>query len=210
MVLLTKKRSNDEVAADTTMRHERLAFMAHESNVSRAGLAKLVDSIREDGIPLHSSRATQYRARKRICRQSTRYGPLTYEVDCEARQKPVRLPIQNPFAALSLAASTSDDVARALKRALDRSPCDSTDPWRIILYQDGVDPSDGLGVNHGRNTCVLYWSFLEFERDLCREELWFTVNVTRQNNSETSSRYRCPSFLLRVGRFLQPDGRQQL
>ena len=96
------------------------------------------------------------------------------------------LPIQNPFAALHLAASKSRDVARILRDALVRHPCDKDHHWNIVRYQDGVDPSYGLANNHSRKSNVFYWSFLELGlHALCHEEWWFIVTLVRDNTSKS-------------------------
>ena len=181
-----KVRTRAEQNIETVERYERLAYMSSDTNVSKSGLAKLVHNIRDHGIPVASSRATQYRARKKLCRQMTPYGPLVTEIETVATTngQPINIPIQNPFAALFLAASKSEDFARVMRRALDVNPCSHDHPWRIMLYQDGVDPSDGLAKNHSRKSNVFYWSFLELGMDaLCHEECWFTITLARYNTS---------------------------
>jgi hypothetical protein len=50
----------------------------------------------------------------------------------------------------------------------------------LILYQDGVDPSDGLAKNHSRKSAVYYWSFVEFGMQaLAKEQVWGVVTVAR-------------------------------
>jgi uncharacterized protein (UPF0332 family) len=52
--------------------------------------------------------------------------------------------------------------------------------WLLILYQDGVDPSDGLSNNHSRKSAVFYWSFLEFGMEALSNELnWFPIALGR-------------------------------
>ena len=64
-----------------------------------------------------------------------------------------------------------------------RNPCSAQSPWRIIIYQDGVDPSDGLAANHSRKSCVFYWSFVEYGMHaLCHEEVWGTLCVMRSHD----------------------------
>ena len=50
-----------------------------------------------------------------------------------------------------------------------------------MLYQDGVDPSDGLSINHSRSSNVFYWSFLQFGTNaLAHEECWGTITMLRK------------------------------
>ena len=181
------KRKKNDASGETFERYERLAFMSHGSNVSKSGLEKLCDHIRKNGLPTATSRAPQYRACKAMCKQLTPYGRLIHEVKAESTKgPPVDLPIQNPFAALHLAASKSGDVARILRDALVRHPCGKDHPWNIVFYQDGVDPSDGLAKHHSRKSNVFYWSFLELGlHALCHEECWFAVTLVRDNTSKS-------------------------
>ena len=89
---------------DVDARYERLSVMSHEANVSHAGLATLCECIRQYGLPVHSSRATQYRGRKKQCRQRTPYGQLVAEVNgVGSKGEVVKIPVQNPMAALHVA-----------------------------------------------------------------------------------------------------------
>ena len=78
------------------------------------------------------------------------------------------------------AAAASPHYACLLRATLAAVPPSVERPWRVVLYQDGVDPSDGLAKCHSRKCCVFYWSFLEFGlRALACEQTWMTVTVVR-------------------------------
>jgi hypothetical protein len=181
-----KRKSRAELTAETDARYERLSTMALDANVSHAGLSKLCDNIRKQGLPTHSSRASQYRGRKRVCAQQTPFGRLVTEVDGVGSDgKVVKIPVQNPMAALFLACTQSTDFGELMTRALDLTPCAPERPWRIVWYQDGVDPSDGLAKNHSRKSNVFYWSFMELGREaLSHEECWFSVTLLRSHTSK--------------------------
>ena len=83
------------------------------------------------------------------------------------------------------AARTSLAVSNLIERTISRHEPSIADPWSIVLYQDGVDPSDGLSVDKSRKCNVWYWTFLEFGHDaLAHEELWFTPTLIRSKSSE--------------------------
>ena len=85
---------------------------------------------------------------------------------------------QNPFAYLHHCCEHSQSYAAVVQKAVDAHPPSASSPWHIILYQDGVDPSDGLAKNKSRHLVVFYWSFLEFGMDaLCHEEVWATTKA---------------------------------
>jgi len=50
----------------------------------------------------------------------------------------------------------------------------------LILYQDGVDASDGLAKNHHRKSAIFYWSIKEFGmRALHHEQVWGIITNVR-------------------------------
>jgi hypothetical protein len=88
--------------------------------------------------------------------------------------------MQNPFAWLQHNCMHSKDFAKIMQTALNTYPCLPASPWRLIIYQDGVDPSDGLAKNHSRKSAVYYWSFVELGlRALSKEEVWGVMTVSR-------------------------------
>ena len=77
----------------------------------------------------------------------------------DAKGGEVSISMQDPFATLHYVCEHSEDYARILESALAANECSPSKPWDIILYQDGVDPSD-MGVkHHTRKSVVFYWSF---------------------------------------------------
>ena len=74
----------------------------------------------------------------------------------------------------------SEHYAKIMQTALSKYPCSPSSPWKLILYQDGVDPSDGLAKKHSRKSAVYYWSFVEFGMQaLAKEEVWGVITVAR-------------------------------
>ena len=165
----------------TRTKHERLCELGKESFVSQSGLSKLMTSIRDSGLPESFSRSSQYRARKDMCYTMTPYGPLLHKVELKQRSKPnVVVGFQNPMAFMSYSCEHSDMFARIMGDALRASFPTPAAPWTIILYQDGVDPGDGLVKNKSRHSVVFHWSFVEFGMDaLSHEEVWGTTTVVR-------------------------------
>ena len=178
----TKRKSST-----TDERYEHLRSLGRSSYVSKSGIEKLAASFKKDGIPEASSRATQYRARKKLCQTDTPYGKLVQqlELSCGTAKKTVAL--QHPLAMLWYVASTSQFYADLLRQRLAVKPCTADSPWNLIIYQDGVNPSDGLSTNHSRKSNVFYWSFLEFGMDaLCKEQVWFPIALGRLSTLQTA------------------------
>jgi len=162
-------------------RSEELMSLGRASFVSKSGIAKLLATIKSDGLPVTFDRSAQFRARKHVCHKGTPYGDLVSTMMVERVDGgEAVLAYQNPLAFLYQVCRESPHYAEIVRRALDLHPCSPSTPWTLILYQDGVDPSDGLSNNHSRKSSVWYWSFLEFGlRHLALEEVWGTVCVMR-------------------------------
>lgn len=169
-----KLKSSDE-------RSFELMSLGRASFVSKSGIANLLKTIQGDGLPQTFDRSAQFRARKQVCQTSTPYGKLVDTMPVVlADGKDGVIAFQNPLAFLYYNCQKSPHFAEIVRDALERHPCGPTTPWTLILYQDGVDPSDGLSNNHSRKSCVWYWSFLEFGlRHLAYEEVWGTLCVMR-------------------------------
>ena len=158
-----------------------MSALGRESFVTHAGMAKLMQSLQRDGIPENFSTTTQFRARKSLAAEQTPYGPLvkTFEIDI-GDKKPHTMAVQQPLPFIWWAAKHSEDYSAALVKALAKGPSSPSNLWRLICYQDGVDPGDTQGPKHTRHSVVFYWTFLEFGADLLsREQLWATPVVLR-------------------------------
>ena len=159
-----------------------LVSLGRASYASKSAIASLLAHIDAEGLPESYDRAAQYRARKEICRnRSGDYGPLVIDVQVPLEGgKNQTMSFQNAFAFLQHNCMHSPHYSQIMQAALQRHPCSPANPWRMILYQDGVDPSDGLGKNHSRKSAVIYWSFAELGMAaLSREEVWGTICVAR-------------------------------
>jgi len=159
-----------------------LVSLGRESYASHSASAKLLAYVREHGLPETFDRNAQFRARKDVCRgQPTEYGPLIVDNEVPLINGSTKtMPFQNPLAFFSYHCANSPHYARIVMNAWNRKPSTPADPWRIIIYQDGVDPSDMGSKNHSRKCCVFYWSFAEFGMyALGHEEVWGTICVCR-------------------------------
>ena len=180
-----KKHAPGERAASEA--HVQLVSLGRSSYVSQRGIKNLLQDVEAKGVPEWYSRGSQYRARKAVTQLETPYGPLVRELpvvlhrkqaDKSIKQIDDTIGIQNPLAFLYYHAKTSEHYSGIVKRALANHPVSIAEPWKIVLYQDGVDPSDGLAKLHTRKSTVFYWSFLEFcMHALCHEQVWGTVTV---------------------------------
>ena len=157
-----------------------LISLGQKSYANHSGIEALLKHISAHGTPFTSSRKVQYDARKTITRTVTAYGPMVVDVDVPlAAGGTTQIPFQNPLACFVYQCKDSPHYASIVQEALRRHPCTPGSPWKLILYQDGVDPSDMGSKNHSRK-CVFYWSFAELGmRALAREEVWCTLCTVR-------------------------------
>jgi hypothetical protein len=169
------------IATGNEDRHAKLAALGKSSFVSKSGIETLLKTVSDEGLPDAFSRASQYRARKAVCNTMTPYGTLVKRVEVKLADGTLQtVGVQSPLAMLYYQTLNSDHYSYMVRSALARHESSPSKPWNIILYQDGVDPSDGLAKNHSRKSCVFYWSFLEYGMAaLAHEEAWGTPIMVR-------------------------------
>jgi hypothetical protein len=133
---------------------------------------------------------------------NTPYGPLmdSLEFELEGKNSKVGTSVVvnrlNPCAFLFYICEHSPRYARLVLEALDRHPSTPSTPWNIIIYEDGVDPGDGLVKEKSRHSVIYYWAFKEFEMlNLCHEELWAAGFIVR---TTIAKQYGLPSLTCRL------------
>jgi hypothetical protein len=176
-----RKADGHGASSSSTSGPERLISLRATSFASQSALNSILADVKSGGAPDSFSRASQYRARKDLCHTETPYGKLVTQRTLEVtRGKPITVAFLNPFAFIHYCCERSKNYSVIMLNALDRNPSSPSNPWHIVLYQDGVDPGDGLAKNKSRHEFVFYWSFLEFGMAvLCHEEVWGTATVMR-------------------------------
>ncbi len=162
-------------------REKQLLSLGRASFVSKSGIAKLLAAVKEEGLPDTFDRSAQYRARKNLANSETPYGKIVSQVEVRNKDGTTQnIGFQNPLAFMAYHCQESPHYAEIVRMALEKKPCTPASPWNLIIYQDGVDPSDGLAKNHSRKSAVFYWSFAEFGlHALAHEEVWGCVTVMR-------------------------------
>ena len=168
-----------------TSRSLELISLGRDSYASHSASAKLLAYVREHGLPETFDRSAQFRARKDVCRGThTDYGPHIIDQEVPLVDGgTTTLPFQNPLAFFNYHCKHSPHYSRIVANAWERHAATAANPWRIIIYQDGVDPSDMGSKNHSRKCCVFYWSFAEFGlHALGHEQVWGILCTVR--NSE--------------------------
>lgn len=164
-----------------------LISLGRASYASHSAISKLLAHISEHGLPETFDRSAQFRARKEICKTDVNgYGSLVVNRQMAAeRGEDITGTFQNPFAAFVYHCQHSRHYARIVQKAAATHPPSPMSPWRLIIYQDGVDPSDGLAKNHSRKSTVFYWAFAEYGMGaLAHEEVWLTLCVSRSSQTQ--------------------------
>ena len=160
-----------------------LAALGKESYASQSAIANLLKHVKRHGIPTAFSRPSQYRAKKEICATRTDFGTITQQVSLplsKGDSKDVTMQAPLPFFAYNC--EQSDTYARIVGDAMRAHPCTPASPWHIILYQDGIDPSDMGATHHTRSACAWYWSIAEFGMyALSHEEVWGCICTLRKS-----------------------------
>ena len=153
--------------------------LGRASFVSKSGIANLLNTVKKEGLPATYDRSAQFRARKQVCQTITPYGKLVVTIPVVFPDgKESDIACQNPLAFLYYNCQKSAHYVEIVRESFEQHPCGPATPWELIIYQDGVDPSDGLSNNNSRKSCVWYWTFLQFGNlNLAHEEVWGTLCV---------------------------------
>lgn len=148
-------------------------------------MANILKDIEQHGIPKGFSRASQYRTRKAILEDASLLEVQSFDVKIKDKVITYKVSFLRPCAYLQYLCKHSTVYAEVILRALETTPSSPTNPWTIILYQDGVDPGDGLTKEKSRHCAVFYWSFFEFGMDvLCHEEFWAPAAIIRTDTTK--------------------------
>ena len=65
-------------------------------------------------------------------------------------------------------------------------PSSIDQPWRLVLYSDGIVPGNVLALMPSRKSDCIYYSFAELgHAALAREEAWFTAATIRMSEVDS-------------------------
>ena len=141
---------------------DHLLRFGRKSYSSKRAIAADLQRVRTLGLPVASSRASQYRARERKVGADTSspYGEIVGqgELLC-TKQKRGGAPyaVQHPDGMLYIMVRESPWFAATMRRALNQFPCTKESPWRLIIYHDGSSQTRSrvdISVVHVRYVCV--------------------------------------------------------
>ena len=144
------------------------------SYVSQSGLAAVLQSIREHGLPETTSRAGIKRARERVLPPE-----LFSAVSLETESKMISVQMIHPVRLLQYMVQEIQPFADFMARKLVEHPCSEQTPWNIAVYSDEIIPGNALKPRNDRKLVAFYWSFGEFDAAVGVEDLWQHISALR-------------------------------
>lgn len=148
--------------------------------ISHSAFVAICNAAREEPLP-ECDRRDVRSVRDSIMNQMTPYGPLKRHISVPLVSGAVRqFATVCPFAMLWVGAQTLHFRA-LLNAVITRRPSTPDKPWHIVLYSDEVTPGNNLKASNHKKLQGVYWSILEFEEALCKEDFWLTITVIRSS-----------------------------
>ena len=157
----TEERDTSDSARQT--RACELNGYMRGSYVSQSALSSTLQRAREQGLPAASSRQVSGRARTTGANEETPYGPCVFDTDLPLDTGPYKIALVNPFAMLWRLFHECSGLRSVLLAAHARRRSTLGRPWHLVLYFDGVSPSNPLQKRTDmRGMECIYWTLVEF------------------------------------------------
>ena len=164
-----KKRSADDP----------LVAMHRGPHLTQSALAAVLKYVRDNGVPPAVSESSQRRARRKYAMVDTDYGPVVQQLHLEGGAEDVY--VLHPFALLQRTTKECAPFRELLLETLKAKPCSAVAPWGLIIYFDGISPTNALSLHiDERKIESFYWTFREFVDHLSNDILWFVVSCARE------------------------------
>ena len=153
----------------------RLSDFGRVSHVTAAALSKVLEQVRDEGMPDAIAATSVRRHRSEAVDKKTRFGKLLQAIEVEgANGRPRTFWVQHPLAMLEVMVKEYPDV-RELFRTM------STRELKIVLYSDEVTPGREI-IGNDRKVQNIFWSILNFGPSLLvNEDFWFTIASLRSS-----------------------------
>ena len=149
----------------------------HQSYVSQSGLAAILRSIREHGMPKATSRSSIKRARDAAL-PSDIFSSMNIEMVSGEIKK---FPIVSPLVLLGHLVAHVPSFARFFSGQLVKHPNNIDQKWRLVIYSDEIVPGNVIKPRNDRKLVALYFSFEEFDTGTSCEDCWFVLTCIRSN-----------------------------
>ena len=149
----------------------------HRSYVSQSGLAAILASIREHGMPKATSRSSIKRAR-----DAALPSDMFTEINIEMESGEIKqFPIVSPMVLLNHLVGEVESFSRFFSAQLAKYRNSSEAKWRLAIYSDEIVPGNVIKPRNDRKLVSLYWSFEEFDTGTSCEDCWFVLTCVRSN-----------------------------
>ena len=126
-----------------------LVHLHRGPHISQRALEATLKTVREHGLPEHSSRRSQFRARAETVLRDTPYGPVMQALHLGAESPDIY--ISHPLALLYRTAKECEPFRRVLQNTLRKHPCSVSNPWRVVIYFDEITPTDPCSAKVDRH-----------------------------------------------------------
>ncbi|CAE7403075.1 unnamed protein product [Symbiodinium natans] len=151
--------------------------------VSQAGLASVLQAVRDCELPAGISATTIKRKRMASANAETPYGRILRQWDMRMQDgKTVAVNYCDPAATFFHLTCVSPSLQAFLKERLEERPSSTATPWTIVFYSDQVSPGNQLKSSNKRRLETIYWSLKELSANaLCHERAWFLLTTVRSH-----------------------------
>lgn len=166
-----------ELASSSSSSRDVLVHGGGTSYVSQSGLAAVLKSVRDHGMPDAISRSSVKRARDRALPQDLWAQVQLKQTDGSVASYPAINPWKLLQHTLQECAAFSDLFVEKLRQ----NPNGYDNPWGIAIYSDEVLPGNQLKPRNERKLISFYWGFVQHGRGLCSEEQWFHLCTLRSS-----------------------------
>lgn len=170
-------KARGTMASKKTDTNAVLSSAHSRSYVSQSGLAAVLKSIQEHGLPKGLSRSSVKRARDAAL-------PEDLWATCSAVMSDgskLGIFLCHPVGLLKWMVAELDSFANFFVEKLEQHPCSETSPWSIALYSDEIVPGNALKPRNDRKLVAVYWTFTQFDAATGMEDLWSHVVAVRSS-----------------------------
>jgi hypothetical protein len=155
-------------------------------HVSARALEFVLKDVRTHGVPKAVSRKGQQRARRAAVQTESLYGQLLQLLRLTVDSQPWETVLIQPMPLLEATIRECAPFRALMRQKLRLHPCSVDRPWNIVIYFDGVTPTDPCSTKVDRHKIeCFYWTFMEFADLIFEDIIWFiaacapTVEVAR-------------------------------
>ena len=149
----------------------------HRSYVSQSGLAAILKSIKENGLPKGTSRSSIKRARDEAL-PAELFTTVQLEMDDGTLKQ---FPCVQPILLIKHLIEVVPSFADFFFGKLLQHQNDQGHKWKLCIYSDEILPGNIIKPRNERKLVTLYYSFCEFDSALGCEDLWFVLCTIRSN-----------------------------